>query len=561
MTKQLPFKDKKSSFIRYVFRASTLFAAIVGVAFFMPTIAIAEEAEQQLAGEAGPVTSLTNETIELVFWQSVKDTNDPAELEAYITAFPDGHFIPLARLRIAQMTRESETGAEAQEDAATTETEQAPLKPETSTGTETEPSQSDDTKTEADGEDVTAEPEADEQPLLPADFSFTIPPANEDRNWLGINMRNVTPKIARDHGLQYPRGVVIINKMDFAPAGRSNLQIGDVILNAGDVMIRDGAALIEIVTSAEPGSSIRLAGRRGNRKFSVSLRLGSMVADIVAGAQSGDSNAAMRLSGLLQSGYFIEADEDMADRILRNAANANNPQAAVTLARQILSLPEEQRDTNRAFELLRIAAAGGDAEWSPTAMSTLGQIQLNANDEASRSEGLEWTERAAEELNFQSVHSLAWRHLSGTEPLDRDHGRGMELMHIAADEGDYGQALIDIGVIYTNGSHGRESNRRVAISATRRAAELIAANSLSDQWSERVEQILEAWETTAYDPEELQYLLQQLGLYSGSIDGDIGRGSKAAIRQFQSQLGLEETGEPSVVLVLELRWVFETRNQ
>ncbi|MBZ9653659.1 adenylate/guanylate cyclase domain-containing protein [Phyllobacterium lublinensis] len=41
--------------------------------------------------------------VELVFWQSVQESNDPAEYEAYLAQFPDGDFTALARTRLAKM--------------------------------------------------------------------------------------------------------------------------------------------------------------------------------------------------------------------------------------------------------------------------------------------------------------------------------------------------------------------------------------------------------------------------------------------------------------------------
>ncbi len=38
-------------------------------------------------------------TVELAFWESVKDSSDPAELEAYLAQFPEGAFAPLAKTR------------------------------------------------------------------------------------------------------------------------------------------------------------------------------------------------------------------------------------------------------------------------------------------------------------------------------------------------------------------------------------------------------------------------------------------------------------------------------
>jgi len=55
------------------------------------------------------------------------------------------------------------------------------------------------------------------------------------------------------------------------------------------------------------------------------------------------------------------------------------------------------------------------------------------------------------------------------------------------------------------------------------------------------------------DKIELQERLQQRGYYSGDIDGQLGSGTKSAIRQFQSQAGLVEDGVPSQELLQALR--------
>lgn len=38
---------------------------------------------------------------EVLFWDSVKGSNDPSELKAYLAIYPNGHFAPIARARIA----------------------------------------------------------------------------------------------------------------------------------------------------------------------------------------------------------------------------------------------------------------------------------------------------------------------------------------------------------------------------------------------------------------------------------------------------------------------------
>jgi len=43
---------------------------------------------------------------EIEFWQSVKTSKDPAELEAYLDLYPQGKFAPLARIRIKKLAPE-----------------------------------------------------------------------------------------------------------------------------------------------------------------------------------------------------------------------------------------------------------------------------------------------------------------------------------------------------------------------------------------------------------------------------------------------------------------------
>ena len=63
-----------------------------------------------------------DQTVELTFWNSVKDTDNPAVLEAYLVQYPSGTFAGLARVKIADLTakeaRSSEMARERSEQQA-----------------------------------------------------------------------------------------------------------------------------------------------------------------------------------------------------------------------------------------------------------------------------------------------------------------------------------------------------------------------------------------------------------------------------------------------------------
>jgi adenylate cyclase len=59
-------------------------------------------AETRLAGSSGPSPS-ADHTVELEFWNSIKDTEVRANFEAYLEKYPDGEFRSLAEIRLADV--------------------------------------------------------------------------------------------------------------------------------------------------------------------------------------------------------------------------------------------------------------------------------------------------------------------------------------------------------------------------------------------------------------------------------------------------------------------------
>ncbi len=60
--------------------------------------------EGQFAFNGQPAVSRPDTaTMELAFWESVKSSNQPAELQAYLSQYPEGVFASLAQVRMAQL--------------------------------------------------------------------------------------------------------------------------------------------------------------------------------------------------------------------------------------------------------------------------------------------------------------------------------------------------------------------------------------------------------------------------------------------------------------------------
>ena len=86
-------------------------AAFAAVVDRFPGNAHAERARAQIASlEAGK----TSPEVELLFWESVKDTENPTELRAYLDRYPDGAFAVLARVRLKRLEDAVSGSAQAQ---------------------------------------------------------------------------------------------------------------------------------------------------------------------------------------------------------------------------------------------------------------------------------------------------------------------------------------------------------------------------------------------------------------------------------------------------------------
>jgi peptidoglycan hydrolase-like protein with peptidoglycan-binding domain len=70
--------------------------------YFRPAdaVATAETASPASSGNGGAVQAVDKE---VVFWQSIQNSNSPAQFQAYLDEYPNGTFAPLARARIEEM--------------------------------------------------------------------------------------------------------------------------------------------------------------------------------------------------------------------------------------------------------------------------------------------------------------------------------------------------------------------------------------------------------------------------------------------------------------------------
>jgi Putative peptidoglycan binding domain len=76
---------------------------LIGAVYLNPVAAPAPGAAASSSAPAAIATSSGGSDVELEFWRSVKESNKPEELNAYLTSYPNGQFKSLALARIASL--------------------------------------------------------------------------------------------------------------------------------------------------------------------------------------------------------------------------------------------------------------------------------------------------------------------------------------------------------------------------------------------------------------------------------------------------------------------------
>jgi hypothetical protein len=83
-------------------------SALVSDFYFIPPAPPAPPAPAPVAA-APPTLFGPAPTNEQLFWQSIQTSTNPDDYRAYLESFPDGAFVPLARIRLKTLTRQEET--------------------------------------------------------------------------------------------------------------------------------------------------------------------------------------------------------------------------------------------------------------------------------------------------------------------------------------------------------------------------------------------------------------------------------------------------------------------
>ena len=89
-----------------------------------------------------------------------------------------------------------------------------------------------------------------------------------------LNIQELTYELAKDFGLDEPRGALVKRVLEGTPAEKAGIKRGDVILEVDQTPIRDTAHLVHVVAAIEVGKEVDVRISRRGKEKSLKIALG-----------------------------------------------------------------------------------------------------------------------------------------------------------------------------------------------------------------------------------------------------------------------------------------------
>lgn len=488
---------------------------------------------QTLADETGKATSGAGNTAEITFWESVKDTKNPEELELFLAAFPDSVFSALAKVRLNGMR-----GDLSEQSTARSKVESS------------------------------ANPSSANTQAIRLENKVPPPPtALKPAGHVGMEFANADKS-------NNSTGARIFKIHDFGTARQSALAEGDVVSKFNGRIVSSNVHFAKLLRNATPGDTVKLTVIRGGNEIKIELLIGDWLEQTWNGAQNGDRDAMRHLaqafrrgdvvgkdfgenrkwlkragelgSGLAyyvlgkqyRDGIGVEKNEELAFSYIMKSAELNHPMGQFLTAYLYGLGAGVAKDNERAVQWYRKAAAKGIAP----AMTNLGiRYQVGRGVQKDMRQAADWYEKAADAGHMKALSGLGYMYKYGKGGRSKDVAKAVSLFRRAADKGN-ASGIYNLGLMYLDGI-GVLQDKKEALRLLRMAAK-------SDK---RAVKKLKKLGEPLYDLAEIQRLLSERGFEPGPADGKIGRKTRDAISRYQRQAGLDSTGEPSMDLVKSLR--------
>jgi len=117
-------------------------------------------------------------------------------------------------------------------------------------------------------------------------YSQLIKNGKVTRGWLGVNLQDLTPELAKSFGLPNTNGVLISQAQPDSPAAKAGIHAGDIILDFNGVETKTPRDLAIAVADAKIGAPSKIKLMREGKQINLDVSIGQKPAERAENVQS-----------------------------------------------------------------------------------------------------------------------------------------------------------------------------------------------------------------------------------------------------------------------------------
>ncbi len=96
------------------------------------------------------------------------------------------------------------------------------------------------------------------------------------RGWLGVEIQQVTPDLAKSFGLPKPEGALVAMVVPNGPAAKAGIKRGDVILEYNGQPVKTEHELPQMVADTKVGKEVKIGVLRNGKRETISAKIGQL---------------------------------------------------------------------------------------------------------------------------------------------------------------------------------------------------------------------------------------------------------------------------------------------
>ena len=129
---------------------------------------------------------------------------------------------------------------------------------------------------------------------IPIDIAKSVMEQLKDRGrvvrgWIGVEIQEVTPALAKSFGLAAPTGALVAGVQKDGPAGKAGVQRGDIIIKFNGEIVHDEHELPEMVASTSLKKSVPIEVIRGDKHVTLSATIEELKDEQIASAKDSEA--------------------------------------------------------------------------------------------------------------------------------------------------------------------------------------------------------------------------------------------------------------------------------